>query len=231
MDQSRFLSFQKITEHGSGSDHTAVIVSQTQTFQRRNMKMLQKRFMAQFISKIPGIQSGDRNMHSVFQIVHINTADQKSIVTDNFCRCKLIDLIQKLSRLIHLCNKTVSGGYIRDRDSVMIFHAYNGHEIIIFALVQILHVQVRSRSHHTSDFPLHHSFCLFGIFYLLANGNLIPFFNQSVYVSFRRMERNAAHGRPFLKTAVLSRKSQFQFPGYGNRILKKHLIKISQTVK
>ena len=45
------------------------------------------------------------------------------------------------------------------------------------------------------------------------------------------MKRNAAHGRSFLHTAGLSRKSKFQLLGDLYRIVEKHLVEITYTVK
>ncbi len=43
-----------------------------------------------------------------------------------------------------------------------------------------------------------------------------------------RVVRHAAHGRALLKAAIPPRENDFQFPRGGDRILKKHLIKIPE---
>ena len=45
------------------------------------------------------------------------------------------------------------------------------------------------------------------------------------------MIRNAAHRCPFLKAAGFSRQGKFQFLACFDRIVKEHLIKITETIE
>ena len=45
------------------------------------------------------------------------------------------------------------------------------------------------------------------------------------------MIRNAAHGRTFLQATAFSRQCDLQFLGSHQRIVEKHFIEISQTIK
>ena len=57
----------------------------------------------------PGFQCKYRDMQTVPQVVHIHAGDQKGIITDDFCRKELIDLIPEFPLLINLCHITVTG--------------------------------------------------------------------------------------------------------------------------
>ena len=45
------------------------------------------------------------------------------------------------------------------------------------------------------------------------------------------MIRDSAHGSPLFQTAFLSSQRNFQFLGRSQSVLKKHLVKISKSVK
>ena len=45
------------------------------------------------------------------------------------------------------------------------------------------------------------------------------------------MEGHAAHGRALRQAALLPGERNFQLLRYGQRIVKKHLVKVSQTVE
>ena len=55
--------------------------------------------------------------------------------------------------------------------------------------------------------------------------------HQTVEISVYGMIRNAAHGGTLIQSAVFSCQRQFQFLGYQLCILKKHLVKVTQTIK
>ena len=94
-----------------------------------------------------------------------------------------------------------------------------------------LTVQDRPRRYHTDHFPFHQTLNQLRIFHLFGHSHLIAFLYQTVQVSIRRMMRDAAHGRPLRKAAFFSGQGKLQFFGDRHRILKKHFIKVAQTVK
>ena len=86
MHHGIFLGFQKITEQGTCSNDSGIIVIQPQPLQRRDFKMLFQCLMTHFIPKIPGIQRRNSDMQTMSQIFQINSTDEKCIIAYDFCR-------------------------------------------------------------------------------------------------------------------------------------------------
>ena len=99
------------------------------------MEMFHQDFVAELIVKIPGIQGIDRNIHPVFQIIHINAADHQRLIADDFRRCVFIDLIYQLPALVHLGDIAFAGADVSNTDAKMIFHIHDAHKIIVFCIV------------------------------------------------------------------------------------------------
>ena len=231
MYQGIFLGFQKIPKQRAGGDDTAAIVPDTKPFHRAHMEMLRQRPVAEIVVEIPGFQGRNGNMQAASQILQVNAADQKGVVADDFRRHELVDFIQQLPLAVHLRQETVPGGHIGHRHAVPVLHADNGHQVIIFSLIQPLGIQIGAGGHHPGHLPLHHAFGGFRILHLLADGHLVPLLNETTHIGLRRVIRHAAHGRPLLKAALLSGQGQLQFPGHRHRVLEKHFIEIAQPVK
>ena len=170
-------------------------------------------------------------MQTIPQVVHIHAGNQKSIITDDFCRKELIDLIPEFPLLINLCHIAITGCDICSGYPKMISHTYDGHQIIILSFIQFLHIKIRSRCHNTGHFSFYDSLCRFRILYLFADGYFIPFIDQTIDICFCCVIRNPAHRSPFRKTTVFAGKCKFQFTGDSFRILKKHFIKVPKAIK
>ena len=193
--------------------------------------MLHQDPAAQIVVKIPVVQRIDTDAKPIPQIPGINAADEKRLIADDLRRHKFVDLIQELSLFVQLRHHAFSRGNIRDGNAKGIIHADNTHNVIVLGLIQTLGAQCSTRRHHADDFTFYDPFRLFRVLHLLTDCNFVAFLHQTVDIRVRRMVRDPAHGRPFLQAAVLSGQCQFQFPGHQNRIIEKHFIKITQTVK
>ena len=76
-----------------------------------------------------------------------------------------------------------------------------------------------------------HSLCGCGIFKLFADCHLFAHFHKLCYVCVRRVVGHAAHRRTLFKAAVPARQSQIKQFGRLFGIVKKHLVKIAESVK
>ena len=74
-------------------------------------------------------------------------------------------------------------------------------------------------------------FACFGSSTCSQIATLCPFSISRLIYVFGCMKRNPAHRCTFFQSAVLSGQCQFQFFGYKQCIIKKHLIKVAQSVK
>ena len=156
---------------------------------------------------------------------------QKIRIENHFCWRELRQLIFQLSVTVFFQFGTVdlTGGYIAKSDTVGPFFHENGTDVVIGALVQHIGFQHGARCDHTSHFPLHNAVCCGRVFHLVTDCHLIAFFDQASHVVFVAVIRNAAHRRALLLTASSAGQGQLKLLGYENRIIKKHLIKVSQS--
>ncbi len=142
-----------------------------------------------------------------------------------------MDFVQKLFGILRLCQIVVSRGYIRNGNTGFPLKACDAHNIIILVRIHGLDIQIGSRRHDPHDLPLHDSLGLLGILHLLADRHFVALLNQLVQISLQCMVGYAAHGCALLKAAVFARKSDLKLPGRRNCVLKKHFIKVSETVE
>ena len=170
-------------------------------------------------------------MVAVFQFLYVHAGDVKGVVADNLGGGKLVNLVKQLPVRIHLRHQKISGADVGGRHAVAPIGTHNPHEVIIFRLVQSLGAGNRSWSHHPDHLTLHQTFSQLRVLHLLRDGYLVALVDQLVQIGIHRMERDAAHGRPLRKAALLPRQRNLQFSGCRLGILKKHLIKIPQAVE
>ena len=135
MLQITLLGLFQIDKQSSCRKNGSLIISQAQSFNGHDMEMFHQCFVAEFIIKIPGIQGVNRNIHPVFQIIHIYAADHQRLITDDLRRCVFIDLIHQFSALVHFSDIAFAGADIRNTDAKMIFHINDTHKIIVFCIV------------------------------------------------------------------------------------------------
>ena len=89
----------------------------------------------------------------------------------------------------------------------------------------------RSRGNNTDHITLNDAFGLFRVFHLFNDGNLISAHDKALHIGLHRMVRHAAHRDAFFDTGALSGQHKIKFPACGFRVVKKHFIKIPDTIK
>ena len=231
MTQGGLLGLGQVPEERSRCDHSAAKIPHAQSFYGLYLKMFQKPPPAQLIVKIPVFQRIQGDAQALFQLFGIDPAHHQRFIAHDLSGRKLADLVQKLSHRIYFRNKIITGRHIRKRNAEPVTDIHDAHDVIISGLVQRLDIQIGPRSDDPYDFPLHQPLRQRRIFHLFADGDLVAPGHQSAQISVYRMKRHPAHGRPFFETAVLAGQRQFQFLRYDLRIIKKHLVEISETVE
>ena len=113
----------------------------------------------------------------------------------------------------------------------MILQRNNRHQIIVSGFIQRCGIQSCSRCNYTDNFSLNKTFCFLRVFHLLTDCHFVAFLDQSFDICLGCMKWNSAHRSTFFQSAVLTGKRQFQFFGYKDCIIKKHLIKVAQAEK
>ena len=213
---------------GDGADGE---ILQPQADQALYFKMAQNALHTGLIVKIVGVHRTDRNVQPSPHISDVHTADQKGVITDYFRGLIFHQFIHEPPQILHFRHIEIAGGHIRRRQADACRGEGDAHQVIIFALLQRLHVQIGARSDDPHHFPLYQPLCLFGILHLLADSNLVALGHQLAQIVLHRMIGYAAHGGALLQTATLSRQRDLQFSGGCQRVVKKHLIEITQPIK
>ena len=102
-------------------------------------------------------------------------------------------------------------------------------QIIVFPLVEHAALNDGAGGDDAHDVPLDQPLGQGGILHLLTDGHLVALGHQAGDIRLTAVERDAAHGRPFLLPAVPAGENQLQFLRRRLGVVKKHLIKIAQA--
>ena len=226
-----FLRLVQILEQRTGGDHAAGKIRNSQPGQGRSMKVFRENPAARFIVEIIIIQCGYGDMLPSPYVVHIQAGYQKSLVADDFGRPEFLNFIHQTGNSVCLGHQTLSGRDIRDRQTVTVRQIHNAHQVIVPGLIQLFLADDGSGGHYSDHFAPDNSFCLLRILHLFTDGDLMPLFNQPGNVGIRGVIGNPAHRRALLHPAVLSCQCQLQFLRDRFRVIKKHLVKVAQSVK
>ena len=109
---------------------------------------------------------------------------------------------------------------------------FQAGQVLIMALFQHRIAEHRPRGQDLGHFPLHDAHGLFRVFHLVADGDLIAFFDQFGQIAVHRMKGHPAHGHgagsPRLPPCPFGQ-GQVQFPGSRDGIFIEQLIEISQA--
>ena len=167
----------------------------------------------------------------VLDLLGVHTGYEKCIVADNFRRAEFVDLIRQFPFRRHFSHQEVACTDVGNGNAEPLVDINDSHQIVVLRLIQCLGAGDGSGGDDTDNLSFYQSLGLFGVFHLLRNSYLVALLDQPVQIVIKRMVGNAAHGRPFLQAAFFSCQSNLQFLRDGERIFKKHLIKIPQPVK
>ena len=210
MGQGCLLGLMKILQQSAACHDAERVIGKTDAFQIDQMVLLLDHFLAVFRLKIIAGHRGDDCSDFFFYIFKIHTTDTEAVVADNLCRLKLVHLIQQGVLMFQLGCPELSRGQVADSDTEFVILAENAHNIVVSALVQTLGQRIGTRRHHPDDVSFYDSLCRLRILHLLADGDAVSPLHQFIDIRFAGMKRNAAHRRPLLLTAVLSRQSNLQ---------------------
>ena len=141
------------------------------------------------------------------------------------------DLIKEHAAVPDLRHKVLSCCHISHRDAVSVSNVGHTHDIIVFRLVQGLGIHCGPRRDDPHYFSFDQALGCGRVLHLLTDSHFVSLLDQAAQVTVHCMIGHAAHGRSLFQAAVLSCQRDLQFPGCCDGILKKHLIKISQSIK
>ena len=132
-------------------------------------------------------------------------------------------------RLIFICGKFARGDIRQSDRGHGIGDAY-GSDIHVGLSASVAAYVKRARGIDLCYLAFYYPLCFRRVFNLLANGDLMAVVYQPYDILIDGMMRNAAHRRPFFKTAVAARERQLEFGRSKQGIIKEHLVEISETV-
>ena len=193
--------------------------------------MLQQQSHCGGLLKIGVGNGADLHGESLPQVGEIEAAHEKGLIAQKFRRAVADDLIVELGCVGHLGDQKVACGNIRRRDADLAGIVESAEDIVVFALIQGVHVQICAGRDDADHFPAHDSPGIARVLHLFADGDLVPQLHQACQIGVNGVVGDAAHGGALREPAALAGQCQLQFPGDCHCIVKEHLIKISQTVK
>ena len=161
-------------------------------------------------------------------------AEQISVVADDLRRGELDQLFQAVTQ------KGVPRKYagakfarrdVRPRQRAQRAVAEGAGDVIVLFFVDQVIFDERARRNDADDVPFDHPLTGRRLGQLLADGDLLAHADQAGDIRVRRMKGNAAHRRALFQAAVAPGQRQIEELRDLLRVLKKHLIKISQPIK
>ena len=177
------------------------------------------------------VKCGDHGLVAVLDLLRVHAGHKEGIVADNLGGTELVDLIRQLPLRLHLSHQKIACADIGNGNTEPLVDIDDAHQVVVLRLIQRLGAGNGSGGDDTDDLSLNQPLGQLRVLHLLCDRYFIALLDQPVQIIFKRMVRNAAHRRPFLQPAFFSCQGNLQFLGDGQRVFKKHLIKISQPVK
>ena len=208
-----FLCLIEILQQCTCRNHSVGEIFNSHSNQRIHMKVTEQNASAGVLIKQMCVQCTDGDIQTISQIFQVKSAYHKRIITNNFGRSILHDLIQKLFLILHFCEIIITCGYICHRQTNGTCCIGDTHQIIVPGVIHALQIQIGPRGNDSGYFSFHQALGSFGIFHLFTDSHLIPFLNQLIQIHINRMKRDAAHRCTLLHAAILSGQSDLQFPG------------------
>ena len=125
----------------------------------------------------------------------------------------------------------VGRGHVRKADTRRIPIKNDGGQIVVLGILKQIVFHHRAGGDDPHHFTAHQSLGLSGILGLLADGHLVAHGDQLADIALAGMIRHAAHGCPLLLAAIPAGEGQRQKLRDKLGIIKKHLVKVAETVK
>ena len=175
MGQRIFLCFFQIFQQCARCNHTTVIVFKAESLQRFHLKMLHQCLSTECIVKIPGVQRIDGDSKPVFQIIQIHSAHIERLITNDLRGHKFRKFVHHFSGRFDFCDHVFTCRYISNRQPETICDVYDTHDIVVFRLIQCLHVKIGTWGDDTNNVPFNYSLRKLRIFHLLADCHLVSF--------------------------------------------------------
>ncbi|CDC62015.1 uncharacterized protein BN660_01255 [Clostridium sp. CAG:448] len=127
--------------------------------------------------------------------------------------------------------KHLSGGHIRKADTVLVLAKADRAQIIVLLVGQQIGLDQRSGRDNAHHLTPDQSLGKRRVLHLLTDGDFESLSDQLTDILVHGVVRDSAHGRAFLFPAIPSRQRQSDGAGRGDRVVKKHLVKIPQAIK
>ena len=125
----------------------------------------------------------------------------------------------------------VGRGHVRKADARRIPVKDDGSQIVVLGILQKIVLHHGTGSNDPHHLTAHQALGLGGILGLLADGHLVAHGDQLADISLAGVIGHAAHGRPLRLAAVPAGERQGQKLRNQLGIIKKHLVKVAETVK
>ena len=225
MAQVPLLGLYQIIQQRARCGHSQGHLAHAQAFHGMHMKMVLEHIIAAIQPEMMGTVGVHKDLIGLLQAVNVQIP-HILFINDHLGGTVFGHFIPELILFFELRHAELTGGDVANGDTHPVAGPIHGHDIIVALLLHMVGVDVGTRCHNSGHLSFYQSLGLLGIFHLLADSHLIPLAHQLLQVPFNGVIGNAAHGRPLRLATVTTGQGEFQFPGCGHRILKKHFIKI-----
>ena len=180
MLQGALLGLVHVLQHRSGGDDSGAVILQPQPGQGSHPEMLPQHLVAGLLAEKVAVQSGDRHVVAVLQLLDVHPGHIEGVVANDFRGRKLIDLVEQLPVRGHLGHQEIPGADVGRGHTVAAVRAHDAHQVVVLGLIQSLGAGDGTRRHHPDDLPLHQALGLLGVLHLLGDGHLVALLHQAV---------------------------------------------------
>ena len=124
-----------------------------------------------------------------------------------------------------------AGGDIRKAEACCAAFQKNTRNVVVFVILKHTALDDGAGRDHADDVAFHKTLGLGRVFHLLTDGDLVALRDEAGHIALIAVERYAAHGRALFEAALLAREGQIQLPRDCERIVKEHLVEVTDAVE
>ena len=230
MGEVCLLRLEKVGKKRARSTDPAGEIRDSEAFKCTHMKVIEDRRPADRIVEISGIHRLDQDSESAAELIHVQTGHDERFAADDLARGDLIDLIREGSQFVDFRQNELPCRDIAGGDSEPVLHADNAHEKDVPVLVSLRDIHVRSRCDDAGHFPLYKTFRELRILDLVADRDLLPFFDESGDIDVQSMEGDSAHRSALRKAAFLSGQSELEKTRDFDSVFEEHLVEVTDSI-